>query len=62
MEDASNTFGTLTLGAAGSAASASVVLFGQFAASGFSTSSDGGAGVSVTYTPAIATPPIAAPH
>jgi hypothetical protein len=41
---------------------ANVILFGQFAASGFSASSDGASGLVVTYTPAITTPAIAPPQ
>jgi hypothetical protein len=34
----------------------------QFTASGFSAASDGGAGELITYSPAISSPPIAAPQ
>jgi hypothetical protein len=60
VEDASQTFGVLT--ASDGTRSASVVLFGQFAASGFQATSDGGAGLAVTYAPTITTPPVAIPH
>ena len=48
-EDAGAAFGTLTV--SDGAKSASVILFGQFMAAGFSTAADAGSGTAVTYTP-----------
>jgi hypothetical protein len=59
VEDASNTFGTLSINTG--TAVTKVVLFGQFMASGFQSVSDGGAGQVITYAPAITTPAIAPP-
>ena len=59
VEDASGTFGTLTIGAGPSAAR--LLLFGQFMASGFHAASDGGSGTIITYA-APASSPLAAAH
>ena len=53
-EDASNTFGTLTL--TSGAASSKVVLFGQFMASGFNTAAEGASGTAISYTPPTVQP------
>ena len=59
-EDASNTFGTLTL--TSGAATSKITLFGQFMASGFSTAAEGTSGTAVSYTPPTVQPQaIAAP-
>lgn len=58
VEDSSDTFGTLTVGAG--AGAAHIVLFGQYAATGFQAQSDGAAGQFITYTPPL-TPAIAPP-
>jgi autotransporter passenger strand-loop-strand repeat protein len=60
VESAGAAFGVLTV--SDGVHTASVILFGQFAASGFSASSDGGAGQVITYAPAITTPAIAPPQ
>ena len=60
VEDVGGAFGTLTL--SDGVHTASVILFGQFSASGFSASSDGSAGQVITYSPAIDTPAIAPPQ
>ena len=60
IETAGGSVGTLTL--SNGAVAASVVLFGQFSAAGFTAASDGGGGQIITYLPPVTTPAVAAPH
>ena len=58
-EDASNNFGTLTV--SNGTKSASLILFGQFMASGFQTTGDGATGTAVSYTPPASSAALATP-
>jgi hypothetical protein len=56
VQNPNGAYGALSVGGT------SVVLFGQFAASGFHTASDGGAGLIVTYSSAVTPALLAPPH
>jgi hypothetical protein len=60
IEDASNTFGTLSV--TDGTHHASIILFGSFMASGFQTANDGGAGTLVTYQQPVQSVALLAAH